>query len=171
MILNKSYFKQTKKTNSIFKDNRGYLIDVEKSLNFKPIHFLITRSKKKVLRGMHYQTKKIQHQAIFVAKGEIYDVIIDLRKRSRNFGVCKYFYLNEKSKKFLIIPKGFAHGYYALKDSTILYFNSEKYYPKYDKGFKYNDELVNIKWPRGKKILSIKDDNLPTLKYLMHEIL
>ena len=171
MILNKSYFKLTKKTNSLFKDRRGYLIDVTKSLNFKPIHFLITQSKKNVLRGMHYQTKKIQCLAIFVVKGEIYDVIVDLRKKSKNFGMYKHFYLNDKSKKFLIVPKGFAHGYYALKDSTILYFNSEKFYPKYDKGFKYNDKLINIKWPKGKKILSKKDINLPSLKSLKHELL
>tara|TARA_B110000003_G_C16597124_1_gene514168 strand:+ start:913 stop:1428 length:516 start_codon:yes stop_codon:yes gene_type:complete len=171
MILNKSYFKVIKKTNSMFKDNRGYLIDVKKSLNFKPIHFLITYSKKNVLRGMHFQTKKIQDQAIFVTKGEIFDVLVDLRKSSKNFGKYKSFKLNEKNNKFLIIPKGFAHGYYALKNSIVLYFNSQLFYPKNDKGFMYNDKKVNIKWPKGKKIISNKDKKLPCLEELKNEIL
>ncbi len=170
MILNKSYFKVIKKTNSIFKDNRGYLIDVKKSLNFKPIHFLITYSKKNVLRGMHVQTIKPQDQAVFVAKGEIFDVLVDLRKNSKNFGSYKFYKLNESSNKFIIVPKGFAHGYYALKDSVILYFNSQPFYSKYDKGFVYNDESVNIKWPKGKKILSQKDNKLPKFEKLKNEL-
>jgi dTDP-4-dehydrorhamnose 3,5-epimerase len=170
MILNKSYFKLRKKTNSMFKDNRGHLIDVKKSLNFKPIHFLITYSKKNVLRGMHIQTKKFQDQAIFVSKGEIFDVIVDLRKNSNNFGKYKFFKLNEKNNKFIIIPKGFAHGYYALKDSVILYFNSQPFYSKYDKGFIYNDKVVKINWPKGKKILSAKDNKLPNFEKLKDEI-
>jgi dTDP-4-dehydrorhamnose 3,5-epimerase len=171
MILNKSYFKVKKKTISMFRDKRGYLIDVKKTLNFKPIHFLITNSKKNVLRGIHMQTTKLQDQAIFVAKGEIFDVIVDLRKNSKNFGKYKFFKLNDKSNKFLIIPKGFAHGYYALKDSIILYFNSKPYYPKYDKGFIYNDKIVNIKWPKGIKILSSKDKKLSNFEKFKHEIL
>ena len=170
MILNKSYFKVRKKTNSIFKDTRGHLIDVKKSLNFKPIHFLITYSKKNVLRGMHMQTTKTQDQAIFVAKGEIFDVLVDLRKNSKKLGSYKFYKLNENSNKFIIVPKGFAHGYYALKDSVILYFNSEPFYSKYDKGFMYNDKLINIKWPKGKKILSQKDNKLPTFEKLKNEI-
>ena len=70
MILNKSYFKLTKKTNSLFKDHRGYLIDITKSLKFKPIHFLITQSKKNVLRGMYYQTTKIQFLAALKKKNQ-----------------------------------------------------------------------------------------------------
>ena len=90
MILNKSYIKVKKKTKSIFKDRRGYLIDVKKSLNFTPIHFLITYSKKNVLRGMHYQISKIQNQAIYVSKGEIIDVLVDLRRNSKNFLKYKF---------------------------------------------------------------------------------
>ena len=119
---------------------------------------------------MHIQTKKIQDQAIFLSKGEIFDVIVDLRKNSKNFGKYKFFKLNEKSNKFIIVPKGFAHGYYALKDSVILYFNSETFYSKYDKGFIYNDKVVNINWPKGKKILSTKDNKLPNLEKLKDEI-
>lgn len=170
MILNQSYFKTKKKKKSIFKDVRGHLIDVKKSLNFTPVHFLITYSKKNVLRGMHIQTKKIQNQAIYLIKGEIFDVLLDLRKNSKNFGKYKSYKLSEKTKKFLIIPKGFAHGYYALKESILLYYNSEYFYPKYDKGLAYNDKSIKIKWPNVKKIISEKDRKLPTFKELKNEL-
>ncbi len=170
MILNKSYIKAKKKTKSIFKDNRGYLIDVKKSLNFKPIHFLITFSKKNVIRGMHYQVSKLQNQAIYVSKGEIMDVLVDLRKNSKNFLKYKSYRLSEKNNRFIIIPKGFAHGYYALKDSVIHYYNSQIFFPKYDKGFHYKDKTINIKWPKGKKILSSKDNKLPNFQEIKNEL-
>ena len=119
---------------------------------------------------MHIQTKKIQNQAIYLIKGEIFDVLLDLRKNSKNFGKYKSYKLSEKTKKFLIIPKGFAHGYYALKESILLYYNSEYFYPKYDKGLAYNDKSIKIKWPNGKKIISEKDRKLPTFKELKNEL-
>ncbi len=170
MILNNSYTKVKKKTKSIFKDKRGYLIDIKKSLNFTPVHFLITYSKKNVLRGMHYQVSKVQNQAIYVSKGEIVDVLVDLRRNSKNFLKYKFYKLSEKSNKFIIIPKGFAHGYYALKNSIIHYYNSQPFFPKYDKGFSYKDKIINIKWPKGKKILSKKDSKLPSFEEIKNEL-
>jgi len=145
----------------IFKDNRGYLRETFKNNLFKRIKFpfdVMSYSKKKVLRGLHIQTKFSQAKIITVTHGKIFDVAVDLRKKSRNFG--KYFsvIISDKSDFSFYIPKGFAHGFICLsKQCTVNYKCSEYRRAIYEKTLSWNDKKLNIKWPIKKPILSDKD--------------
>ena len=145
----------------IFKDNRGYLKETfrNKLLSKKNLPFdVMSSSKKKVLRGLHFQIKKPQAKIITVTYGKIFDVAVDLRKKSRNFG--KYFsiIISDKSDFSFYIPKGFAHGFICLsKQCTVNYKCSEYRRAVFEKTLSWSDKKVNIKWPIKKPILSKKD--------------
>ena len=142
------------------KDNRGYLREViiEKNIKQKFKFQIISKSKKNVLRGMHFQLKKPQGKFLSVFKGKILDVVVDLRKKSKTFG--KYFavILSEDNCKSIYIPPGFAHGFYAIEKENIVNYSCTEYRSKKDEcGLSWNDKTINIKWPRKKIIISKKD--------------
>lgn len=145
----------------IFKDNRGYLRETFKNNLFKKIKFpfdVMSYSRKGVLRGLHIQTRYSQAKIITVTHGKIFDVAVDLRKKSRNFG--KYFsiIISDKSDFSFYIPKGFAHGFICLsKQCTVNYKCSEYRRAVFEKTLSWSDKKVNIKWPIKKPILSKKD--------------
>ena len=116
---------------------------------------------------MHLQTRNPQGKFITVLKGEIYDVALDLRKKSKTF--CKYFSINLSDKNGLSIylPPGFAHGFFALKKENIIIYSCTNYRSKkYEIGIKWDDKDANIKWPRNKPIISKKDkQNISLAKY------
>lgn len=125
-----------------------------------------------VLRGLHFQKQQAQGKLIRVLKGEILDVVVDLRKDSETFG--KYFkiVLSENNRKILFVPKGFAHGFLTLQNDTeIEYLCTDFYAPAFDSGVLWNDKDLNIDWELEKYglkvkglIISEKDKNQSTLK-------
>ena len=151
-----------------FVDYRGELRITfhQKNLNVNKFLFeYAVTSKKNVIRGLHFQKKFQQAKLVYVLKGKILDVVVDLRKKSKTFG--KYFsiVLSDKNKKALYIPEGFAHGYYCYASKNIIYYKLSNYYkPIYEDGIIWNAKDVKIKWPKGKKILSKKDLKLKNLK-------
>tara|TARA_B110000008_G_C16868729_1_gene523898 strand:+ start:377 stop:934 length:558 start_codon:yes stop_codon:yes gene_type:complete len=159
----------------IFNDHRGKFNKVfskelfpflkTQNLFIKEVNYCIT-NKKGTIRGMHFQSGLFKEDKIVTClNGEIFDVVVDLRKNSKSFLSCKSFTLNEKKNHSLFIPKGFAHGYQSVTDNTaVLYFMSKEYAPKYSNGINPLSNLLKIKWPIRKKIISIKDKNLPHLK-------
>ena len=147
---------------SIFKDNRGFFKEIYKTefINKKLIFHCLSNSRKNVLRGLHIQTRNPQGKFLTVVKGEIFDVVVDLRTNSRTFG--KYFkiYLSENSNNSIFIPEGCAHGFYTLKKENIIYYCNTKYRnPKKEITIKWNDPDLKIKWPVKKPILSKKDSD------------
>ena len=149
--------------NKPYKDKRGYLKELlkENKLKKKFVLSILSCSKKKVLRGLHIQTKNPQGKYISVLKGKIFDVAVDLRKNSNTFG--KYFscVLSERNFKSLYIPAGFAHAYLSLNDENIIYYKLDNYYnPKFENGIIYNDPKLKIKLPLKKIIVSKKDRKL-----------
>lgn len=105
-------------------------------------------SQKNVLRGMHFQQKYDQAQIVRVLKGKVFDVVVDIREESSTFG--KYFgiYLSEDSGKMIYMSKGFAHGFLTLSDQVIMHYKcSEFYHPEDESGIRFDDPIVNIKWP------------------------
>lgn len=147
-------------------DNRGYFMETYQKENFDKAGLVFnfiqdnqSKSKKGVLRGLHYQKKFPQTKLVRVIEGEVYDVAVDLRKDSPTFG--KYFGVvlsAEKGNQFLI-PKGFAHGFYVLSETaTFVYKVDEFYHPEDEGGFMWNDPEVGVKWPLdGEPVLSEKD--------------
>lgn len=146
-----------------YKDNRGSFKEVSKQkvLNKKFIFDCVSISKKNVLRGLHIQTTKTQAKYISVVKGEIFDVAVDLRKKSKTFG--KYFSIkiSEKSDFSLYIPEGFAHGFLCLSRENIVIYKCSNYQnKKSEKTLMWDDKKLKIKWPIKKNlILSKKDQN------------
>ena len=117
-------------------------------------------SKKNVLRGLHIQTKNSQAKIITVTHGKIFDVAVDLRKKSKTFGKYVSVIISDKSDFSFYIPAGFAHGFMCLsKSCTVNYKCSNYRNSKYEKTLAWNDKVVKIKWPKRKPILSKKDIN------------
>ena len=130
----------------IHKDSRGYLQEIFKKKqflnNFK--FYILVNTKKNVLRGLHFKKKKQQEKILIIISGEIIDYCLDLRKKSNSFG--KIFKYKLKKNSILFIPKGFAHGYLALKNNTqIIYLLSEDRFKKYEKTIYINDSKFNLK--------------------------
>ncbi len=141
----------------IHKDSRGTLQEIFKRefflSNFK--FSLLVSSKKNVFRGLHFQKKKQQEKLVVIINGEIVDYCLDLRKKSNSFG--KIFKFKMKKNSILHIPKGFAHGYLALKkDTQIIYLLSEKRFKKYEKTIDIYDKKFNLKIKK-EYIISQKD--------------
>ena len=117
-------------------------------------------SKKKVLRGLHFQKKKPQGKLISVIKGEILDVVVDIRKNSKTYGKYASFSLSEKNGNQLWIPKNFAHGFLSLSNNTIVNYKCTDFYdPKDQHTIIWNDKNLNINWNIKKPIVSKKDEN------------
>ena len=160
-----------------FIDNRGFFKElyrknvIEEQLDYK-LEFCqdnFVTSNYMVLRGLHFQNEPYQQsKLITVFDGEILDIAVDLRKKSKTYG--KYFsYLISASKnKSLFIPKGFAHGYLTLSKKACINYKVDNYYnPKEEAGIKYNDKFLNIDWnvDHSKIIVSEKDKNFDNFKW------
>ncbi|MDU1414419.1 MAG: dTDP-4-dehydrorhamnose 3,5-epimerase [Clostridium sp.] len=161
----------------IFGDERGYFMESynekdfrENGLDMRFVQDNESKSKKGVLRGMHFQTQHSQGKLVRVIKGEVYDVAVDLRKGSPTYGEWEGVILSENNKNMFYIPEGFAHGFLVLSDEAIFNYKCTDFYdPEHDGGLLWNDPIVNIKWPIEnveKVILSEKDKNQKKLHEL-----
>jgi len=149
---------------TIFKDSRGFLKEVYRKDIVGNIEFpfdVMSYSKKNVLRGLHIQTQKPQAKIITVTYGKIFDVAVDMRKKSKTFGKYVGINISDKDDYSFYIPVGFAHGFICLsKNCTVNYKCSEYRNPKFEKTVSWNDKSIDIKWPIKKPLLSDKDKNL-----------
>lgn len=145
-----------------YTDSRGFLLELLPAIYKKKFSYsILTSSKKNVIRGLHYDKDLNEEKIIYVLKGKILDVCVDLKK-GKNYKKIHYNYLKKEDSIF--IPKGFAHGYRCIgKKNILLYFLSKNYNPKKNMGIIWNDKKLNISWKIKKPILSAKDKNLPTL--------
>tara|TARA_A100001388_G_C28752996_1_gene493316 strand:- start:807 stop:1325 length:519 start_codon:yes stop_codon:yes gene_type:complete len=145
-----------------FYDNRGFFreISLEKLIKKKLIFTVVSKSKKNVLRGLHFQKKKPQGKYLSVLKGEIFDVALDCRPKSKTFGKHFSIYLSDKNSKSIFIPPGFAHGFLGIQKENIVIYGCTNYRDKKSEmGILWNDPYLKIKWPIKKPILSNKDKN------------
>ncbi len=150
-------------------DKRGYFVRlfckkefINIGMNFNIVQINRSFTKKKgTIRGLHYQNLPHQEDKIIQCfKGEIYDVILDLRKNSATFGKWISEKLSEKNKKMILVPKGCANGLQTLTDNCeIEYFMSGYYSPRCGAGVRWNDPFFKLKWPIKKVFLSQKDKN------------
>lgn len=161
----------------VFGDDRGYFMETynkkdfkEAGLNMEFVQDNESKSKKGVLRGMHFQTKYPQGKLVRVTYGQVYDVAVDLRKGSPTYSIWEGALLSAENKRQFYVPEGFAHGFLVLSDVAVFNYKCTNYYaPEYEAGVIYNDKDVNIKWPIegiDEIILSEKDKNNKELKYL-----
>jgi len=119
-------------------------------------------SKENVLRGMHYQVDPFsQGKLVFCISGLIYDVVVDIRKNSSTFGMWMGIWLSPDNEKAIWIPPGFAHGFFALRESYLLYKVTNIYNKDSERTLLWNDPTIAIKWPlfkKGNPLLSDKDN-------------
>jgi len=114
-----------------------------------------------VLRGLHYQRENEQGKLVRVLAGEIFDVVVDLRRDSSTFGKWSGLNLSAREQKMVRIPRGFAHGFYTLSETAeVAYKVTDFYTPQHDRVILWNDPDLAIRWPlNGEPILSEKDKN------------
>ena len=144
----------------IYKDHRGFFKEIEKFkvLKKKFIFDCLSFSKKNTLRGLHLQKKKPQAKIITVAQGEILDVVVDLRRKSKTYGKHFSIKMSHDSSYSLFIPEGFAHGFMCLSKTCLVYYKCTNYRDqKSEITLKWNDKDLKIKWPIKNPVLSKKD--------------
>jgi dTDP-4-dehydrorhamnose 3,5-epimerase len=158
----------------VFGDNRGFFLESWNAETFKAIgldyNFMQDNhsfSKQGTLRGLHYQLKSPQGKLVRVTHGRVFDVAVDIRKSSSQFGQWIGVELSDENKRMLWIPPGFAHGFYVLSDrADFQYKCTTVYNPADDRGISWNDPAIGIDWPLvtgAAPDLSAKDAIAPLL--------
>lgn len=159
----------------VFGDHRGWFMETYSNKNFEDAEFDFNfvqdnqsfSAAKGTLRGLHYQLNpKAQTKLIRCTKGAIFDVAVDIRKKSSTYGKWFGLELSEDNKKQLLVPKGFAHGFITITDNVeVQYKVDELYSPENDRGIIWNDPDIGIIWPIDiQPLLSEKDKIAPRLK-------
>ncbi|NES68793.1 dTDP-4-dehydrorhamnose 3,5-epimerase [Okeania sp. SIO2B3] len=159
----------------VFGDERGFFMESFNQRNFSEktgvnLEFVQdnhSRSSKGVLRGLHYQIQQAQGKLLRAVVGEIFDVAVDIRKNSPNFGKWVGYLLNAENKRQLWVPPGFAHGFLVVSETAdVLYKTTDYYAPEYERSIIWNDPEIGIIWPlEGIEVkLSKKDEAGTTLK-------
>ena len=124
-----------------------------------------SRSSRGVLRGLHYQYPQWQGKLVRVVSGEIFDVAVDIRPDSPDYGKWVGVYLNSKEHNQLYIPPGFAHGFCVVSDlADVVYKCTSLYKPSDDGAIRWDDEDIGIEWPIAEPLVSQKDQAAPLLK-------
>jgi dTDP-4-dehydrorhamnose 3,5-epimerase len=151
----------------VFGDARGFFFESHNQRVFdeligEEIRFVQdnhSRSTAGVLRGLHYQIRQPQGKLVRVVSGEVFDVVVDIRKSSPTFGQWFGEVLSAENKRMLWVPPGFAHGFYTLSaQADMLYKSSDYYAPEFERSILWNDADLAIDWPVGAtRILSAKD--------------
>ncbi|MFP4014193.1 MAG: dTDP-4-dehydrorhamnose 3,5-epimerase [Chitinispirillaceae bacterium] len=158
----------------VFNDTRGFFLESFSRKKFEDAGISCdfvqdnhSRSTQKgVVRGLHFQKPPTaQSKLVRVTRGAVWDVIVDLRKKSPTFGQWRGFELSERNFHLLFVPAGFAHGFCTLEpDSEMQYKVDSLYSPEHDAGIIWNDPELSISWPVEEPILSDKDSKLPRLE-------
>lgn len=160
---------------TVFGDNRGYFMETYNYEEFKAAGLDMvfvqdnqSKSKKGVLRGLHFQKTYPQGKLVRVISGEVFDVAVDMRKNSKTFGKWFGVLLTKDNKKQFYIPKGFAHGFVVVSDEAeFTYKCTDFYHPEDEGGILWNDEEVGVAWPLegiNDLIMSEKDKRWLTLR-------
>lgn len=151
----------------VFGDDRGFFFESFNQQTFQKLtgvkaHFVQdnhSKSAANVLRGLHYQIEQAQGKLVRVTAGEVFDVVVDIRRQSPTFGQWVGVLLSAENKRQLWVPPGFAHGFVVLKDDTeFLYKTTDYYAPQHERCIRWDDLAIGIEWPITQApILSGKD--------------
>jgi len=158
----------------VHRDERGYFFETfnleklqEKIGAFNIVQSNQSKSKRGVIRGLHYQKPPFtQAKIVYVVKGSVLDVIVDIRTDSPTFGQSMSVLLDGTNKLRLYVPKGFAHGFITLsKDAILQYIVDSPYAPNYEAGIRFDDKTLKIDWKlRARMIVNQKDKLLSTFR-------
>ena len=156
----------------VFNDKRGYFMECFQKQRYRDagvdtefVQDNISFSVRNTLRGLHYQFPNTQAKLVQVLQGEIYDVAVDIRLGSPNFGRWTGAVLSADNQRQFFLPEGFAHGFYVMSDTALFMYKCSAYYsPADEDGIFWNDPELGIPWPAEAPILSGRDHRFPPLK-------
>ena len=158
----------------VFGDERGFFFESYNKkafrdatgLDFEFVQDNHTRSRRGVLRGLHYQLRQAQGKIVRVISGEVFDVALDIRRGSPTFGKAVSFTLDAASKRMAWVPPGFAHGFLVVsEEADVVYKTTDYYAPQHERTILWNDPALGIRWPlQGEPILADKDRRGTPLK-------
>ena len=157
----------------LFSDDRGFFMETYKRSEYAAhgiaenfVQCNQSRSSKGTLRGLHYQKRpKAQAKLVWAVSGEIYDVVVDLRRDGPTYGKWIAVTLSADNKKVLYVPGGFAHGFCVTSEhAEIVYMTTEEYAPELEAGVIWSDTELAIDWPVAKPLLSDRDKSWPCLR-------
>jgi dTDP-4-dehydrorhamnose 3,5-epimerase len=157
---------------SVFTDERGFFMEAfhkeryaRLGVHVSFVQDNLSYSTRSTLRGLHYQYPHSQAKLVQVVQGELYDVAVDIRRGSPNFGRWTGVFLTGEKKRQLFIPEGFAHGFWVLSESVFCVYKCSDYYsPGHEGGVLWSDPDLGIDWPSGNPLLSQKDADYPRLR-------
>jgi len=152
----------------VFGDARGFFFESFNArdfaeatgLNLQFVQDNHSRSSRGVLRGLHYQIKHSQGKLVRVVAGEVFDVAVDMRKDSPQFGQWTGCHLTAENAKQMWVPPGFAHGFFVMSESAdFLYKTTDYWFPEHERCLLWNDPELAIEWPLGdiSPLLAAKD--------------
>jgi len=155
-------------TPRVWKDDRGFFFECWHEEKFRDagidarfVQDNYSRSSRGTLRGLHYQIRHTQGKLVRVMAGEVFDVVVDIRKGSRTFGRWEGVTLSADNQEALWVPPGLAHGFYVISDSADFFYKcTDVYSPEYERVLLWNDPELDVAWPLldgGPPILSPKD--------------
>ncbi|BDQ31814.1 dTDP-4-dehydrorhamnose 3,5-epimerase [Nitrosopumilus zosterae] len=156
----------------LYSDSRGFFYESFKESDFfsneitKFVQDNVSHSINGVIRGLHYQINpKPQAKLVSVFNGKIFDVAVDIRKKSPTYGRWVAEILSDENHRSLYVPEGFAHGFCVMsKEADVFYKVSNEHSPENERGIIWNDPTLNIPWSVKKPIISDKDSKLPLLE-------
>lgn len=156
----------------VFGDHRGFFLETYRQEAFSDLGINLpfvqdnhSRSSRGTLRGLHYQLEQPQGKLVRVALGSVFDVAVDVRVGSPNFGKWFGTILDDKDMKMLYVPPGFAHGFLVLTDvADFIYKCTDYYHPESEQGILWNDPDIGVEWPGNEILLSNKDSESILLK-------
>jgi dTDP-4-dehydrorhamnose 3,5-epimerase len=130
----------------------------------------LSRSRRHVLRGLHFQNPRPQGKLISVLKGEVYDVVVDIRSDSDTFGEWAGLVLSDENARQLYVPEGFAHGFVVTSEEALFHYKcTDFYHPETEGVIRWDDPALDIDWPVEEPILSDRDREAPRLSELPPE--
>ncbi len=162
-------------TSDVYTDERGAFQETfhqhryrEAGLDAEFVQDNWSHSARGVLRGLHYQIERPQGKLVYVVRGEVFDVAVDLRAGSPTFGQWESVLLNDRDGRQVYVPPGFAHGFCVLSESAdVIYKCTDVYHKSGERGIIWSDPDLGIDWPERNPSLSPKDRALPRLREIL----
>lgn len=165
----------------VFGDERGFFLETWQKQRYLEagigttndfVQDNLSSSRKDVVRGLHHQYENTQAKLLYVLQGSVFDVAVDIRQGSANFGKWAGVELTSENKRQLYVPEGFAHGFCVTSDTVLFAYKcTDIYNPQCELSIKWDDPAIGIKWPVTTPILSDKDINAPPLAEVNSEYL
>jgi dTDP-4-dehydrorhamnose 3,5-epimerase len=158
----------------VFTDSRGFLMETYQQKRYTDsgirctfVQDNLSQSTRHTLRGLHFQHPHSQAKLVQALQGEIFDVVVDVRRGSPCFGRWLGTLLSEQNKRQLSVPEGFAHGFCVLSETALVHYKCTDFYaPECEGGILWSDPALNIRWPVENPVISEKDSRYPFLRDL-----